>query len=547
MSQRVSMGQQLETQSQESKSDNKGAPQPDPHNSRNQILYTLHFRPGTTPTLQLYISISIIMLSSGPSQSPATPRLRKPHGGDAITGEGSIPDNSSLEQRMQYMIDMQYAYTESFRQDQDGVIVVEDVDASTANNGNDTNSRNNNDNDLLPSYSQTDLNVGRGQLIFSNKYYEQEHLHLLPPSPSMNPPHRAQPRYDGYNAIDTTFSMVDTDPDHVTDDQRFLTYLNHSHDPNKNNFHNEDQCCCCLWDPIVESLRYLMHADSLHRSFCYAAIDGMLTGAGLVATLVGFTGPLTAATAATTSSTLTGAAALMTRPSPWMVAVCFTACTADALCMAVSHVWNTHVVSTLAARERRDERLAFSRNRNEAKAKLVDRLLNRGMLKIDAASIADTLEGYPDIFVGALVGDAVVGMPQEHENDDNTYPLGQGYNNNHSNGGGGGGGIHNPRALAENYRSYGQFREWDHDPDAAGASAAVSESQTEAMVMAAAFSIFGTLPALMYYGASCWVVLLSLSNSNGKETSDTQQSISARSAAMTLGCTIIWFLGVWKR
>lgn len=480
------------------------------------------------------------MLSSGPSRSPATPKMRKPHVDDTMTREGLVPENSSLEERMQYMIDMQYAYTESFRQDQDGPIVVDDLDASTANNANgngngDTNSMNNNDHELPP-YPQTDVNVGRGQLIFSNTYYQQQHLHLLPPSPSMNQPYRPQPMYEGYNAIDTTLSMVDTDPDHLTDDQRFLEYLNNAHDPNKTNYHNDDDCCCCLWDPIIHSLRYLMHADSLHRSFCYAAIDGMLTGAGLVATLVGFAGPLAHTTAATTSA----AATAMTTPSPWMVAVCFTACTADALCMAVSHVWNTHVVSTLAAREHRDERLAFSRNRNESKAKLVDRLLSRGMLKIDAVSIADTLEGYPDIFVGALVGDAVVGMPQEHENDDNTYPLAPGYNNHN-------GGMHNPRTQAENYRSYGQFREWDHDPDAAVASAAVAESQTEAMVMAAAFSMFGTLPAAMYYGASCWVVLLSLSNSNNNDNSDIQQSISARSAAMTLGCTIIWFLGVWKR
>ena len=497
--------------------------------------------------------------------------MRKPPGdGDVIpstsTTTGTGEDNGSLEQRMQYMIDMQYAYTESFRQDQEGAIadtVVLDAAAVSLNqhnnsdvneNGieNNNNNNNNNSNGLHQSESDADLNVGRGQLIFSNTYYQQQHLHLQPPS--MNQNYNGQPMYEGYNAIDTTRSMIDTDPDRATDDQPFLNYLNNnSHDATaKNLYHNNDNddetccCCCCLLDPILHALRHFTHADSLHRSFCYAAIDGMLTGAGLIAALVGFVGPLTVATIATTAATSSSSTIV---PSPWMVAVCFTACTADALCMAVGHVWNTHVVSALAARDRREERLAFSQNRQESKARLVDRLLSRGMLKIDAVSIADTLEGYPDIFVGALVGDAVVGMPQHDQetNDDDFH--GSNHNQNYDN--------NNPRGIADNnnYRSYGQFREWDHDPDAAGASAAVAESQIEAMVMCVAFSLFGTLPAALYYGASCWVMFVSASGDSGDNhestttttNTDAQQSISAQSVAMTLACTTMWFLGVWKR
>jgi hypothetical protein len=44
---------------------------------------------------------------------------------------------------------------------------------------------------------------------------------------------------------------------------------------------------CCLCDPLCRCLKGVWSADSLHRSFCYGAIDGMLTGAGIVSTFCG--------------------------------------------------------------------------------------------------------------------------------------------------------------------------------------------------------------------------------------------------------------------
>lgn len=407
---------------------------------------------------------------------------------------------------MQNMIDIQYAYTESFRENAS-------VNAGTANDNTDSKhddgGTGRDGNNRAPSapklydYSQQshegsldslDPHVGRGQIIFSNTYYQQQHLQLHPPSVEHPRP------YEGYNTIESHDEPLEDDH------HPFVDYFMNDTEANA-----KEPCCCCLWDPFVNSLHNLLNAEHLHRSFCDAAIDGMLTGAGLVAALAGFGFfPLAA-------------------PPPWVVAVCFTACTADALCMALGHVWSTHVLSTHDAKERRDERMAFTRNRNASKAKLVDLLLARGMLKIDAVSIADTLEGYPDIFVGALVGESVVVQPPQDDMTRNQYPNSPQYHNGHnttytSN--------HN-RILAPTYRSYGQFNEWEHDPDAAHVAAAVAESRTEGAVMCLAFSIFGSIPAVLYYLVSCWA-----SNT---------PAVSSRSAAMTLTSIVMWMLGIWKR
>jgi VIT family len=435
------------------------------------------------------------MLAPGPSQSPATPQMRK-----ARVHHDQPETSESLEQRMQNMIDMQYAYTESFREN-----VGTDMYTGTANDSthNKDDDGEHNDNRALNApnlydYSQNnheesqDPLVGRGQLIFSNSYYQQQNMQLHPPNVENPRP------YEGYNTIESHDETLEDDHHAFVD-----YYMNDTAAMAK------EPCCCCLWDPFVNALQNLLHADHLHRSFCDAAIDGMLTGAGLVAALAGFGFfPLAA-------------------PPPWVVAVCFTACVADALCMALGHVWTTHAIASQDAKERRDERMAFARNRNASKAKLVDLLLARGMLKIDAVSIADTLEGYPDIFVGALVGDSVVLSPPD---DVTGYPNSPQYNNGHNT-------THTitnyNRTLADSYRFYGQFNEWDHDPDAAHVAAAVAESRTEGVVMCLAFSLFGSVPAALYYFVSCWA-----SNT---------QAVSARSAAMTLTSIVMWMLGMWKR
>lgn len=290
---------------------------------------------------------------------------------------------------------------------------------------------------------QQDPTVGKGEIIVSDNYNQQQQ----------------QPVY--YHSIEQPIHPEYSSPK------------------------TETSGCSSCWQPLLDC----WNAENLRRSFCYGAIDGMLTGAGLVATLGGFR------------------FFSLTKPQPWLVAFTFVACTADALCMALGHVWSTHVLSTHAANERRDERQAFTSNQNESKAKLVDSLLSRGMLKIDAVSIADILEGYPEIIVGALVGDAVV----LHD----TNP------------------VETKTLLSAEY-SYGQFNEWEHDPDAACVQVAVAESRTEALVMFTAFSLFGSVPSVLYYGVA------QLEGAN-------QQGMSASSAAITLTCVCMWCLGMWKR
>ena len=82
-----------------------------------------------------------------------------------------------------------------------------------------------------------------------------------------------------------------------------------------------------------------MNAEALHRSFCYGAIDGMLTGSGITATFLGM-------------GLLTARASFAMHV--FVVAFSLAACTSDAICMALGHVWSTYVLSNASANERRD-------------------------------------------------------------------------------------------------------------------------------------------------------------------------------------------------
>eukprot|EP00566_Odontella_aurita_P012150 CAMPEP_0113549644 /NCGR_PEP_ID=MMETSP0015_2-20120614/13549_1 /TAXON_ID=2838 /ORGANISM="Odontella" /LENGTH=487 /DNA_ID=CAMNT_0000450379 /DNA_START=309 /DNA_END=1769 /DNA_ORIENTATION=+ /assembly_acc=CAM_ASM_000160 len=147
---------------------------------------------------------------------------------------------------------------------------------------------------------------------------------------------------------------------------------------------------CGLFHAIGSCLYRLGTAENLHRSLCFGAIDGMLTGSGITAACAGL-------------GYLSPAAKMSERLV--VAALSLAACTSDGVCMAIGHVWSTYVLHHASLNERREERTHFAQDRAEAKARLVEMLIGRGMLKIDAMSVADTLEGYPDIFVSALVGD----------------------------------------------------------------------------------------------------------------------------------------------
>mmetsp|Transcript_19033 Transcript_19033/g.27362 ORF Transcript_19033/g.27362 Transcript_19033/m.27362 type:complete len:495 (-) Transcript_19033:798-2282(-) len=494
------------------------------------------------------------MIGSGPSLSPAEVMIIEQRDGDRDgDGQEEIVD---LKERMQYMIDLQNEYSNSFRMDQSESIITSGVTTSTAatsdtaavspptsttpsanthihnhnHNHNHTHhtdanihalmpviqtttpninySSNSNNQPISTNISQThiDPEVGRGQLYFppglSNGLSGTTEATPMINNPQMEFPqnHFDHPHHHRHNE---------------TQNQRYSDYV----DPYEMTYQDDTECChkcCCIWKPFSNCLKRLWRTESLHRSLCYGAIDGMLTGAGIVATFCGM-GIIDGNT---------------TARNLWVVAFSLAACTSDALCMAVGHVWSTHVLTSQSATERQEERLAFQSNRSDSKGKLVDMLLSRGMLKIDAMSIADTLEGYPDIFISALVGENyVLGDGDAHsgalsKSTSGSRSLTSGQINDYG-----------------TYRSYGNFNELEHDPEAAIVVAATSQAQKEATAMMLAFSVFGGVPGIILY------VISHLSSNMDADISNTEdtQVMSVTSAAMTIGCIIMLLLGYWKR
>lgn len=459
------------------------------------------------------------MLGDGLSRSPA------------VQTSDRKQDEGTIQQRMQHMIDLQAAYNGSFQLEESkknstsaevptqnsSLLQSKQVDLTTINGsellnptGGGDNTRQQNFRSIMPTLraadtvtdgnenvdktlpsnlDSTDSLVGKGIILFPETY--QPSILSMPKSQ--------------YQAVDHEFSYengIPVDGDSELDQERYKNYMNSIERKRPTSF-------CCILHPCWDCMKQWFTAENLHRSFCYAAIDGMLTGSGLAGALTGF--------------------GLV--PKNFLVAVCAVACIADALCMALGHVWSTHVLSNQAATERRRERAAFEANRFETKSRLVDLLLSRGMLKIDATSIADTLEGYPDIFLSALVGEDICSgrTPNSSQNDlvGSTSPLNQ--------------------KRGDGYYSYGQFNELQHDPDLANVLKAVGESRKEGFVMFISFSIFGTIPSII-------LRLLSLTVHNGGEASggdaisNSEEAIymSLRSAALSILCVISWILGVWK-
>jgi hypothetical protein len=342
--------------------------------------------------------------------------------------------------------------------------------------------------------------VGRGTLYFPSTYQSSNNRQ---PSPSDAPP---QQIYTGYGAVpEQHHEFHYGNPDYhdpYSDELR--------DDMNKPRpVHNFCVKICCLYTPIVNYIRQ----KNVHRSFCYGAIDGILTGSGIISAFC--------------------ALHVLTPHTIWEVrlaVVAFTAaaCVADAVCMAIGHVWTSYVVSSGHAHERARERKLLDQNKGDAKAKLVDMLLARGMLKIDAMSLADTLEGYPDLFVSALVGDSLLAGSEgaEDETDDGmAHPPA---------GGGSFGGF------SWKFPSYGQFNEMDHEPEAGNVSMVVKESQMEGFFMMAGFATFAVIPSLL------WLYLGESAESRTPVKGAPAQTISLASLIVSISAIIIWFLGVWK-
>jgi len=313
--------------------------------------------------------------------------------------------------------------------------------------------------------------------------------------------------------------------------------------------------CCCSTDAIEQ--------EQLHRSFCYGAIDGMLTGSGIVAAFCGMD-----VLAPTSNLAVRG----------FVVAFSAAACFADSVCMAMGHVWTTYVLITAGAKERNEQRLAIENNRADAKGKLVDLLLERGMLKIDAMSLADTLEGYPDMFVSALVGDALIAGGIGGKTTESSPRMQDRNRPTHGSIGGGpgvqdwgAGDLSHPMADQEAGWN-GSFLNWkfpsyaDHmdeldqvtDPDAAFVGSAMTESRREGLFMMLGFSLFAVIPSLIYLTVPMMITLDHHANSSSSHSSSSSEmkqgveivrassGIATSCIMVSVAAVIMWCLGVWK-
>jgi hypothetical protein len=355
--------------------------------------------------------------------------------------------------------------------------------------------------------------VGTGTLYFSNDYQSSFGSNRMD-SPVVGENlqlHTTQQFYSDYGAVPQQQQEHEFhygNPDY------------HGDDVPKAGASQQSFCAKCsfLYQPLV----YLLSQEHLHRSFCFGAIDGMLTGSGIVGAFCGL-------------GVLNTDAAWGTRLA--VVAFSAAACVADSLCMAIGHIWTTYYVSSGHAQERARERHLLSKNKADAKGKLVDMLLARGMLKIDAMSLADTLEGYPDLFVSALVGDPLFGGAEDDDREEVVSPL-----SGRRESIGSSGGIF----ASWKFPSFGQFNDMDHDPEANNVNMAMKESQREGLFMLLGFSVFATIPSLL------WLLLPVLIGSdptqkdyqhNSAESGDT---VSPTSLVVTISAIIMWSLGVWK-
>ncbi|KAL7472659.1 hypothetical protein ACHAXS_013030, partial [Conticribra weissflogii] len=268
------------------------------------------------------------------------------------------------------------------------------------------------------------------------------------------------------------------------------------------------------WTILCYPFKCLFLSEQIGRSFCFGAIDGMLTGAGILSACIGL--------GLISHLTMAFKASLHTRML--VISLTLAACLADGICMAIGHVWSTRLVGGAAYEERKEELRNFETCRSDAKARLVDALLSQGMLKIDAMSLADTLEGYPDMFVNALLGEGISG--HAHGAMGSMLGLGSGGGSGIFGvpGGGGGGGGHRPHAQWAHrnappnewnippasydpreitpgglkYESYSDFSDFHQDLDRMTLAESVSDSRLEGFFMMISFALFSVIPSLVY-------------------------------------------------
>jgi len=328
-------------------------------------------------------------------------------------------------------------------------------------------------------------------------------------------------------------------------------------------------CCCCACCQIREMWNYLIHAENLHRAFCFGAIDGMLTGSGIAAASSGLGifdpyGPLSSRLA--------------------IIGLAIASCTSDGLCMGIGHVWSTYVMHFTQNRERKRSQWTFQNHRGLAKARLVDMLLMRGVLKIDAMSLVDTLEGYPELFLSSMVGDDNGGcgpLGMLHTSMSRGSSLGSGgpYNDQQQQHAQHEDNSPNYDSISYNQPQQGQqqqeqqrtynhmesydsvlmnYTDLDNEDGGNGSSFfSLSECQAEGFVMMFAFCLFSVVPSLVFAFVPIYInpngalfpsstINYTSHGSDNIHSNSVDSGTSAASVTLTITSLIMILLGTWK-
>jgi hypothetical protein len=211
-------------------------------------------------------------------------------------------------------------------------------------------------------------------------------------------------------------------------------------------------------------------------------------------------------------------------------------------------LWTTYVVASAQADERAQARLQLQLQKSDAKGELVDMLLSKGMLKIDAMSLADTLEGYPDLFVSVVTGESLAAAPAEGRgrappaeitataSEEERHLYGQAAT----------GGSTLRQVLSQHvwrgFASYGRLTDYEMDPDAVQAQSVTRESRKESLFMMLGFSLFAVIPSWIF----AWIPAI-IEDTDGT-TGHPSRSVGINPLSLVIWLTacIMWCLGVWK-
>jgi hypothetical protein len=331
--------------------------------------------------------------------------------------------------------------------------------------------------------------------------------------------------------------------------------------------HRRSRRRAILWNILCSPCKCIHSNEQLSRSFCFGAIDGMLTGAGILAACIGL--GLLPHRAQVINSLLSTEESMHTE---WiLIALTLAACVSDGVCMAIGHIWSTRLVAGSTYEERKEELRNFETCRSDAKARLVDLLLSKGMLKIDAMSLADTLEGYPDMFVSTLLGEAL-----GNSNVCGMSGLGSG-------GGGSRGMVRVPSGGASTasqkkvipqynamnnewdipppaygpselhyglkYESYSDVSDFQQDPDLKAFTDTMSDGRLEALFMMLSFGSFSVIPILIHSFLPYVVDFVTSSRDENNVLIHDHPPENTTLVMISLGANtvIMFFLGAWKR